>query len=135
MIIRPIASTPPQGMPSYVHDSSGAAVVRYSQAPMDMVSLTERITLMEEGLRQVQERQTACETRKADEAVQERAAQVEQVEALEKRLEKAVQDKLDDRLSSLDDITKMLKDLHSDRPRPAEGSGSASQQTNRGEAL
>ena len=122
-------------MPSYVLDSSGAAVVRYSQPPMDMVSLGERITLMEEGMRQAQERQTAWEARKAEEAVQEKAAQVDQVADLEKRLEKAVQDKvtrLDDRLG---DITKMLRDLHSDRPRPAEGSGSASQQANRDEAL
>ena len=132
VIIRPVASTPPQGMPSYVLDSSGAAVVRYSQAPMDMVSLGERITLMEEGIRQAQERQTAWEAHKAEEAVQEKAAQVEQVAALEKRLEKAVQDKLDDRLG---DITKMLRDLHSDRSRPAEGSGSASQQTDSGVAL
>ena len=82
--------------------------------------------------RQAQERQLAWEAHKADEAVKEKAAQVEQVAALEKRLEKAVQDKLDDRLG---DITKMLKDLHSDRPQPAEGSGSASQQADGGIAL
>jgi hypothetical protein len=119
-------------MPSYVLDSSGTAMVRYSQAPMDMVSIGDRISLIEASVRQAQERQSAWEARKANEALKEKAAQVEQVAALEKRLEKAVQDKLDDRLG---DITKMLQDLHSDRSRPAEGSGSASQQTNRGEAL
>ena len=131
-IIRPVASVPPRGMPAYVLDSSGTAMVRYSQTPMDMVSIGDRISLIEASVQQAQERQLAWEAHKADEAVKEKAAQDEQVAALEKRLEKAVQDKLDDKLG---DITKMLKDLHSDRPQPGGESGSASQQADGGIAL
>jgi len=132
MIARPIASAPPQGMSPYVLDSTGTAVVRYSQAPMDMVSLGQRMALMEEGLRTAFDRQTAWEARKADEAMLEKAAQVEQATAMEKRLGQAFQDKLEDKLG---DITKMLKDLHSDRSQSAEGSGSSSQQTDGGKTL
>ena len=78
------------------------------------------------------ERQTAWEMRKADEAMLEKAAQAEQATALEKRLGEAVQSKLEE---TLGDITTMLKDLHSDRSRSAEGAGSSSQQTDGGEAL
>ena len=132
MIVRPIASAPPQGMSPYVLDSTGTAVVRYSQAPMDMVSLGQRMALMEEGLRTTLERQKAWEARKADEAVLEKAAQAEQATALEKRLGEAVQSKLEE---TLGDITTMLKDLHSDRSRSAEGAGSSSQQTDGGKTL
>ena len=132
MLVRPIASAPPQGTPPYVFDSTGTAVVRYSQAPMDMVSLGQRMALMEEGLRTTLERQKAWEARKADEAVLEKAAQAAQASALEKRLEEAVQSKLE---TTLGDITTMLKDLHSDRSRSAEGAGSSSQQTDGGKTL
>ena len=117
VVVRPIAFTPPRGMPAYGLDLSGTAMVRHVQPPVDMVSLGERISVLEEGLRQAGERQRAWEARKDEELKSAKEAQ----EARQNQIE-----------SSLGDITRMLTDLTANRSQGGGGAGSAAGNAGRG---